>query len=95
VNLFQTLLHGLLGPILVALNPFKSLPIYSEEHKKLYKYEEGKRRLLPPHVFGTADAVYQAMMRDAESGRGGSLKNPAILISGESGAGKTEVCGCR
>lgn len=69
-----------IGPILVAVNPFKFLPIYNPKYVQLYQ----NRRLgdLPPHIFALADASYHAMLKQKQ--------NQCIVISGESGSGKTE-----
>ena len=65
---------------LVAVNPYHKLPIYSDNVVKLYK---GKKRIeMPPHIYAVADAAFRDMIQDRE--------NQSILITGESGAGKTE-----
>ncbi|XP_060525524.1 unconventional myosin-IXa-like isoform X2 [Cylas formicarius] len=67
--------------ILIALNPFRFYPIYNPKYVKLYQ----NRRLgpnLPPHIFAVADSAYHCMLKDR--------KNQCIVISGESGSGKTE-----
>ena len=69
------------GAILVAVNPFRSLPIYTPEW--LDRYKANGSRGQPPHVYGIADDAYRTMMQDG--------KNHSIVISGESGAGKTET----
>ncbi|KAF7215867.1 myosin-IIIb isoform X2 [Nothobranchius furzeri] len=68
------------GDILIALNPFQNLSIYSPQFSKLY--HGVKRAENPPHIFATADAAYQGMVT--------FCKDQCIIISGESGAGKTE-----
>ncbi|XP_049583417.1 myosin-IIIb isoform X4 [Syngnathus scovelli] len=68
------------GDILIALNPFQNLSIYSPQFSKLY--HGVKRADNPPHIFATADAAYQSMVT--------FCKDQCIIISGESGAGKTE-----
>ncbi|KAM9849184.1 unconventional myosin-VIIb [Aulostomus maculatus] len=68
------------GSILVAVNPYHLLPIYTTENVHMYT----DRRLgeLPPHVFAIADSCFFNMRRNR--------RNQCCVISGESGAGKTE-----
>jgi len=69
------------GPILIAMNPFKWLPIYDEDVMR--QYLNRPRGALPPHCFAEAEASFQALS---------SCKvNQSIVICGESGAGKTET----
>ncbi|KAH8050255.1 hypothetical protein JL722_11459 [Aureococcus anophagefferens] len=69
------------GDILVALNPFQALPIYDGD--RIARYMQGGASNDEKHVFLTADAAYGDLRRS-----GG---DQAVLISGESGAGKTET----
>ncbi|CAF1482340.1 unnamed protein product, partial [Rotaria sp. Silwood1] len=68
------------GLFCVAINPYKRLPIYTL--KAVLMYRGKKRTELPPHLFAISDNAYSNMLRDRE--------NQSILITGESGAGKTE-----
>ena len=100
----QDKIYTYTGPILIALNPFKALPaVYNKEVLEFY-YNFGIARsnaLLqqvtmpeaPPHVYAVADKSYRDMMRGVESNYSGKVCtdfDQSILISGESGAGKTE-----
>ncbi|XP_077338569.1 myosin-15 [Lithobates pipiens] len=67
------------GLFCVTVNPYKALPVYKTEVVTAYK---GKRRSeAPPHIFSVADNAYNDMLRNRE--------NQSMLITGESGAGKT------
>uniref|UniRef100_A0A8C2CT99 Myosin IXb n=1 Tax=Cyprinus carpio TaxID=7962 RepID=A0A8C2CT99_CYPCA len=66
--------------ILIAVNPFKFLPIYNPRYVKMYENQTlGK---LEPHVFAIADAAFHKMLN--------KKVNQCIVISGESGSGKTK-----
>nr|XP_029476376.1 myosin-IIIb-like isoform X1 [Oncorhynchus nerka]XP_029476377.1 myosin-IIIb-like isoform X2 [Oncorhynchus nerka] len=80
----QDRIYTYIGDILVAINPFKYLPLYVKEVSERYKYHEKSK--LPPHIFAVADRAYQSMMGRLATGP----RNQCIVISGESGAGKTE-----
>eukprot|EP01025_Chloroclados_australasicus_P055566 TRINITY_DN6759_c0_g1_i2.p1 TRINITY_DN6759_c0_g1~~TRINITY_DN6759_c0_g1_i2.p1 ORF type:complete len:1608 (-),score=236.01 TRINITY_DN6759_c0_g1_i2:671-5494(-) len=70
------------GSILIAVNPFSALPhLYGHEMMNQYKGKELGE--LSPHVYAIADEAYRLMRRDGTS--------QSILVSGESGAGKTET----
>ncbi|XP_068280684.1 myosin-7-like, partial [Nyctibius grandis] len=67
------------GLFCVTVNPYKWLPVYSAQVVAAYRGK--KRGEAPPHIFSIADNAYQNMLTDRE--------NQSILITGESGAGKT------
>ena len=74
--------------ICIAVNPFDwqvSKPLYAEE--VLRKYRGREMSELPPHVYAIAEDAYQKIL-DAEARNG---NNQSVLVSGESGAGKTEA----
>merc|ERR1712223_1521422 len=74
------LIYTYSGLFCIAINPYKRFPIYTQRTMELYI---GMRRTeCPPHIFGVAEGSYQGMMNVG--------KNQSILITGESGAGKTE-----
>ncbi|OVA08348.1 IQ motif [Macleaya cordata] len=70
------------GSILVAVNPFTKLPHLYNVHM-MEQYKGAPLGELSPHVFAIADASYRSMMSEGQS--------QSILVSGESGAGKTET----
>lgn len=77
-------IYTYVGDILIAVNPFRDLDIYGSEFSQKYYLE--KRSDNPPHIFAISDTAYQCI-----TGYGGRTQtNQCILISGESGAGKTE-----
>ncbi|XP_076340822.1 unconventional myosin-VIIa ck isoform X2 [Tachypleus tridentatus] len=76
----ENLIYTYTGSILVAVNPYQILPIYTAEQIKLYK--DRKIGELPPHIFAIGDNSYHSMKRYQQ--------DQCIIISGESGAGKTE-----
>ncbi|XP_040568136.1 myosin heavy chain, muscle [Lepeophtheirus salmonis] len=74
------LIYTYSGLFCIAINPYKRFPIYTQRAMDIYI---GKRRSeCPPHIFGVAEGSYQGMLNAG--------KNQSILITGESGAGKTE-----
>ncbi|XP_060082957.1 myosin-I heavy chain-like [Ylistrum balloti] len=68
------------GSILVAVNPYKELPIY--EQKDVSEFHGKKMSMVEPHIFSISEAAFQSL-RTTEV-------NQSCIISGESGAGKTE-----
>ncbi|XP_050734444.1 myosin heavy chain, muscle-like [Eriocheir sinensis] len=74
------LIYTYSGLFCIVVNPYKRYPIYTNRTVKIY---QGKRRNeVPPHLFAISDGAYSAMMQVGE--------NQSMLITGESGAGKTE-----
>uniref|UniRef100_A0A8D3A171 Myosin-7-like n=1 Tax=Scophthalmus maximus TaxID=52904 RepID=A0A8D3A171_SCOMX len=68
------------GLFCVTINPYKWLPIYGAKVAQMYKGK--KRNEVPPHLFSISDNAYHDMLMEHE--------NQSMLITGESGAGKTE-----
>ena len=76
----KDLIYTYTGYILIAINPYKALSCYGDAEMRSYK---GKSiGLLPPHLYAMADRAFRSMSRDGNS--------QSIIISGESGSGKTE-----
>ncbi|XP_059391033.1 myosin-IIIa-like isoform X3 [Carassius carassius] len=73
-------IYTYVGDILIAVNPFQKTELYTPEHSKIYV--EAKRTSNPPHIYAVADISYQSMVS--------YNTDQCIVISGESGAGKTE-----
>ncbi|KAL4571155.1 hypothetical protein LXL04_017906 [Taraxacum kok-saghyz] len=75
-------IYTYIGSILIAVNPFTKLPHLHNVHM-MEQYNGAPFGELNPHVFAIADASYRAMINEG--------KSQSILVSGESGAGKTET----
>ncbi|MBN3282622.1 MYO9A protein, partial [Polyodon spathula] len=76
----QEKIYTYVGSILIVINPFKFLPIYNPKYVKMYdNHQLGK---LEPHIYAVADVAYHAMLQQRN--------NQCIVISGESGSGKTQ-----
>lgn len=74
------LIYTYSGLFCVAINPYKRLPVYSMKMVAFYRGK--KKNEVPPHLYFIADNAYASMVKERE--------NQSLLITGESGAGKTE-----
>ncbi|XP_052421050.1 unconventional myosin-Ib isoform X5 [Carassius gibelio] len=74
-------IYTYIGSVVISMNPYKSLPIYTAE--KVEEYRNRNFYELSPHIYALADEAYRSL-RDQD-------KDQCILITGESGAGKTEA----
>eukprot|EP01111_Echinosteliopsis_oligospora_P014912 TRINITY_DN5735_c1_g1_i3.p1 TRINITY_DN5735_c1_g1~~TRINITY_DN5735_c1_g1_i3.p1 ORF type:complete len:1071 (+),score=360.39 TRINITY_DN5735_c1_g1_i3:181-3393(+) len=81
VRYASDLIYTNIGPVLISVNPFKNLGISGEEYVEMYRGKIAHE--LPPHVFALAEQAYRSMKDYHE--------NQCVIISGESGAGKTEA----
>ncbi|KAL9257724.1 Myosin-1-like protein [Drosera capensis] len=75
----RNMIYTKAGPVLVAVNPFKRVGLYGNDYIAAYKHKS----IESPHVYAIADTAVREMRRDEV--------NQSIIISGESGAGKTET----
>ncbi|XP_028681088.1 unconventional myosin-Ih [Erpetoichthys calabaricus] len=75
----ENLIYTYIGTLLVSMNPYKDLEIYNLKQMELYMGVNFFE--LPPHLYALADNAYRTMLTE--------YNNHFILISGESGAGKT------
>uniref|UniRef100_A0A4W4F7F5 Myosin Ic, paralog b n=1 Tax=Electrophorus electricus TaxID=8005 RepID=A0A4W4F7F5_ELEEL len=77
----ENLIYTYIGSVLVSVNPYKDLEIYTKQHMERYRgvnfYE------VSPHIYAVSDNAYRSMRSEK--------RDQCILISGESGAGKTEA----
>ncbi|XP_053502449.1 myosin Ic, paralog b isoform X1 [Ictalurus furcatus] len=80
-RLKENLIYTYIGSVLVSVNPYKELEIYTKQHMERYRgvnfYE------VSPHIYAVSDNAYRSMRTER--------RDQCILISGESGAGKTEA----
>ncbi|XP_047071184.1 myosin-3-like [Lolium rigidum] len=75
----RDLIYTKAGPVLIAINPLKEVPLYGKDVIRQYR----QKLKNDPHVYAIADLAFNEMLRDGI--------NQSIIISGESGAGKTET----
>jgi hypothetical protein len=93
----QNIIYTATGPVLIALNPFKALPaLYDDVAMNDYWMagEKGAELNLKPHIYQNAHGAFRSMMQGIEMQEHGmqdeiSIANQSLLVSGESGAGKT------
>ncbi|KAI8987940.1 P-loop containing nucleoside triphosphate hydrolase protein [Mycotypha africana] len=76
---FQRNIYTYSGIVLIAVNPFSSVPLYDPDI--IQQYSGRKRGELEPHLFAIAEDAYRCMIREKT--------NQTVVVSGESGAGKT------
>ncbi|KAL0481267.1 myosin heavy chain [Acrasis kona] len=74
-------IYTYISNVLISVNPYKALPIFGPDQVQEYR---GKfRHELPPHIYALAESAYKSLTSEGE--------NQCVIISGESGAGKTEA----
>eukprot|EP00924_Labyrinthula_sp_SR-Ha-C_P015193 maker-scaffold_9-snap-gene-11.10-mRNA-1 protein AED:0.02 eAED:0.02 QI:119/1/1/1/0.6/0.66/6/325/753 len=79
-RLSRNKIYTSIGEVLVAVNPYRVLNIYGQPH--IQKYQNASLGDTSPHIYGLAERAYRRMKEEH--------KPQAVIISGESGAGKTE-----
>ncbi|XP_065843996.1 unconventional myosin-IXb-like isoform X2 [Oscarella lobularis] len=76
-------IYTYVGSVLIAVNPFRLIPLYQPKHFDLYRGGGGGNKVaVSPHIFAIADAAYTSMLKEK--------RNQCVIVSGESGSGKTE-----
>ncbi|KFM70741.1 Unconventional myosin-Va, partial [Stegodyphus mimosarum] len=75
----QNAIYTYCGIVLVAINPYEELPIYGND--TIMAYRGQSMGDLDPHIFAVSEEAYTQMERESQ--------NQSIIVSGESGAGKT------
>eukprot|EP00049_Salpingoeca_infusionum_P018370 m.356955 g.356955 ORF g.356955 m.356955 type:complete len:1042 (+) comp17672_c0_seq1:247-3372(+) len=73
------LIYTYIGPVLISVNPFKQMSYFTEKEVEMYQGAASYEN--PPHIYALTDDCYRNMLIDSE--------NQCVIISGESGAGKT------
>ncbi|XP_045766562.1 myosin-VIIa-like [Maniola jurtina] len=76
----QQLIYTYTGTMLIAINPYEILPIYTMD--QIHFYQDSNVRDIPPHIFAIGNDSYRELLETSS--------NQCVVISGESGAGKTE-----
>ncbi|XP_067646670.1 unconventional myosin IC isoform X2 [Eurosta solidaginis] len=77
----ENLIYTYIGQVLISVNPYKQLPIYGENDIKEYRNKHFYE--IPPHVFAVTDNAFRSLIEEN--------RDQCVLISGESGSGKTEA----
>ena len=76
----RELMYTNISDVLISVNPYRNLPITGEEFIRMYQNSAGSHDV-PPHIYHLAERAYRRLVDDKES--------QCVIISGESGAGKT------
>lgn len=81
----KDIIYTSVGDMLISINPYKPLPLYTHSITRAYQKADSQlvSTILPPHVFGVTSRAYSGLVEEH--------RNQCILITGESGAGKTET----
>uniref|UniRef100_A0A1I8HT49 Myosin motor domain-containing protein n=1 Tax=Macrostomum lignano TaxID=282301 RepID=A0A1I8HT49_9PLAT len=79
IRFLNNAIYTYIGPVLIAVNPFKDVKIFDDKFIDMYQGSALFEN--PPHIFAIADHMYRSMVSEME--------NQCVIISGESGAGKT------
>ncbi|XP_049868627.1 myosin-VIIa-like [Pectinophora gossypiella] len=80
IRYLKQLIYTYTGSMLIAINPYEILPIYTMD--QIHFYQDKNVSDMPPHIFAIGESSYRELMD--------TTSNQCIVISGESGAGKTE-----
>ncbi|XP_005176766.1 unconventional myosin IC isoform X1 [Musca domestica] len=77
----ENIIYTYIGQVLISINPYKQLPIYTDNDIKEYRNKHFYE--IPPHIFAVTDNAFRSLIEEN--------KGQCVLISGESGSGKTEA----
>lgn len=76
-------IYTYIGDVLIMVNPYRDLGLYNPETLRQYRSTGVPKNTLDPHIYAVADRAYKSLIRSGQ--------NQVFVISGESGAGKTET----
>lgn len=83
--------YTLCGHTVLSINPFRWLPLYTDDTVRAYAAAPDPFASMPPHIFSVAHEAHRRLVQAANVSSAAASRSQSILVSGESGAGKTEA----